>query len=74
MSRELRHALVVLAGRPPTASLTCGDVFRWAAEAGLPQAAADRVDDLTAGVLLRSAAARSLAGLRRRANRHSEGV
>ncbi|MER8114334.1 hypothetical protein [Streptomyces sp. NPDC094031] len=35
LSGEVRHALVVLAERPPTRSATCGDVFRRAAEAGL---------------------------------------
>ncbi|MFF5588122.1 hypothetical protein [Streptomyces hygroscopicus] len=37
LSRELRHALIVLAERSPMPSLTCGDVFRRAAEAGLLQ-------------------------------------
>ncbi|WP_086558602.1 hypothetical protein [Streptomyces africanus] len=37
LSRELRYALRVLAERSPTSSPTCGDVFRWADEAGLPQ-------------------------------------
>ncbi|MFE4413856.1 hypothetical protein [Streptomyces sp. NPDC056821] len=35
LSREVRHALVVLAERSPAPSRTCGDVFRRAAEAGL---------------------------------------
>ncbi|MEW2495211.1 hypothetical protein AB0942_17010 [Streptomyces nodosus] len=37
LSRELRHALNVLAERSPTPSPTCGDAFRWAAEAEPPQ-------------------------------------
>ncbi|MFE9313439.1 hypothetical protein ACFYM5_38775 [Streptomyces sp. NPDC006706] len=37
LSTELRHALTVLAERSPTPSPTCGDVFRRAAEADLPQ-------------------------------------
>ncbi|WP_281157341.1 hypothetical protein [Streptomyces sp. HYC2] len=37
LSREVRHALVVLAERSPAPSPTCGDVFRRAAEAGLSQ-------------------------------------
>ncbi|MEU6610971.1 hypothetical protein ABZ922_39090 [Streptomyces shenzhenensis] len=37
LSRELRYALNVLAERSPTPSQTCGDVFRRADEAGLPQ-------------------------------------
>ncbi|MFJ3310057.1 hypothetical protein ACIPSA_45065 [Streptomyces sp. NPDC086549] len=37
LSRELRHALVTLAERSPVPTPTCGDVFRQAAEAGLPQ-------------------------------------
>ncbi|MEU3220295.1 hypothetical protein [Streptomyces sp. NPDC006971] len=37
LSTELRHALLVLAERSPVPSPTCGDVFRRAAEAGLPQ-------------------------------------
>ncbi|RMB83822.1 hypothetical protein [Streptomyces shenzhenensis] len=36
LGRELRYALNVLAERSPTPSLTCGDVFRRADEAGLP--------------------------------------
>lgn len=36
LSTELRHALLVLAERAPIPSPTCGDVFRRAAEAGLP--------------------------------------
>ncbi len=37
LSRELHHALLVLAERAPIRSPTCGDAFRRAAEAGLPQ-------------------------------------
>ncbi|MFE2078021.1 hypothetical protein [Streptomyces misionensis] len=37
LSRELRYALNVLAERSPTPSRTCGDIFRRATEAGLPQ-------------------------------------
>ncbi|MFD4761035.1 hypothetical protein ACFWOJ_19750 [Streptomyces sp. NPDC058439] len=37
LSTELRHALLVLAERAPILLPTCGDVFRRAAEAGLPQ-------------------------------------
>ncbi|MFF4764115.1 hypothetical protein [Streptomyces sp. NPDC001292] len=37
LSREVRHALVILAERAPTPSLTCGGVFRRATETGLPQ-------------------------------------
>ncbi|MFF9594054.1 hypothetical protein ACF1FX_33575 [Streptomyces sp. NPDC014646] len=37
LSTELRHALNVLAERAPIRLPTCGDVFRRAAEAGLPQ-------------------------------------
>ncbi|MGW7042163.1 hypothetical protein ACWGDT_05480 [Streptomyces avermitilis] len=37
LSREVRHARVVLAERSPMPSPTCGDAFRRAAEAGLPQ-------------------------------------
>ena len=37
VSTELRHTLLVLAERSPAPSPTCGDVFRWAAEAGLAQ-------------------------------------
>ncbi|WP_405856922.1 hypothetical protein OG407_09695 [Streptomyces sp. NBC_01515] len=37
LSREVRHALAVLGEQTPMPSLTCGDVFRRAAEAGLPQ-------------------------------------
>ncbi|GGM06402.1 hypothetical protein GCM10010129_57770 [Streptomyces fumigatiscleroticus] len=37
LSREVRHALVVLSERPSMACPTCGDVFRRAAEAGLSQ-------------------------------------
>ncbi|GHA73821.1 MULTISPECIES: hypothetical protein [Streptomyces] len=37
LSRELRYALNVLAERSPTPSLTCGDVFHRADEAGLSQ-------------------------------------
>ncbi|MFF8909656.1 hypothetical protein [Streptomyces olivaceoviridis] len=37
LSRELRYALNVLAERSPTPSPTCGDIFRQATEAGLPQ-------------------------------------
>uniref|UniRef100_UPI003F4907EC hypothetical protein n=1 Tax=Streptomyces achromogenes TaxID=67255 RepID=UPI003F4907EC len=37
LSTELRHALITLAERSPTQSSTYGDVFRKAAEAGLPQ-------------------------------------
>ncbi|MEU5592605.1 hypothetical protein [Streptomyces sp. NPDC020298] len=36
LSTEVRHALVVLTERSPAPSLTCGDVFRRAAESGLP--------------------------------------
>ncbi|GHI01765.1 hypothetical protein AQI88_38665 [Streptomyces cellostaticus] len=36
LSSELRYVLVTLAERLPTASPTCGDVFRRAAEADLP--------------------------------------
>ncbi|MFH8477064.1 hypothetical protein [Streptomyces sp. NPDC018000] len=36
LGTELRHALVVLAERSLIPSPTCGDVFRRAAEAGLP--------------------------------------
>nr|WP_168723252.1 hypothetical protein [Streptomyces sp. SAT1]ANO42849.1 hypothetical protein A8713_037035 [Streptomyces sp. SAT1] len=35
LSREVRHALVVLAERSQAPSPTCGDVFRRASEAGL---------------------------------------
>ncbi|MEU6201672.1 hypothetical protein [Streptomyces sp. NPDC047061] len=37
LSTELRHALLVLAERAPIRTPTCGDVFRRAAETGLPQ-------------------------------------
>jgi len=37
LSRELRHALNVLADRSPTPSPTCGEVFHRASEASLPQ-------------------------------------
>ncbi|GAA0898062.1 MULTISPECIES: hypothetical protein [Streptomyces violaceusniger group] len=37
LSRELHHALLVLAERSPMPSPTCGDVFHRAAEAGLLQ-------------------------------------
>jgi len=37
LSRVARHALTTLAERWPIPSSTCGDVFRRAAEAGLPQ-------------------------------------
>ncbi|MET7686360.1 hypothetical protein [Streptomyces sp. NPDC005423] len=37
LSTEMRHALLVLAERAPIRLLTCGDVFRRAAEAGLQQ-------------------------------------
>ncbi|MGW0955326.1 hypothetical protein ACWDAO_07680 [Streptomyces sp. NPDC001212] len=37
LSRKLRYVLNVLAERSPTSSPTCEDVFRWAAEAELPQ-------------------------------------
>ncbi|MFI0819510.1 hypothetical protein ACH4TX_24735 [Streptomyces sp. NPDC021098] len=37
LSRELRHTLIVLAERSPVPSPTCGDVFRLAAQVGLPQ-------------------------------------
>ncbi|MFE2601637.1 hypothetical protein ACFXCZ_35070 [Streptomyces sp. NPDC059396] len=35
LSREVRHALIVLTERSPTPRPTCGDVLRRAAEAGL---------------------------------------
>ncbi|MHB9864446.1 hypothetical protein [Streptomyces sp. YIM S03343] len=38
LSTEVRHALVVLTERSPAPSLTCGDIFRRAAETGLPRA------------------------------------
>ncbi|MGW7427087.1 hypothetical protein ACWGJB_45185 [Streptomyces sp. NPDC054813] len=37
LGTELRHALLVLAEHAPIRAPTCGDVFRRAAEAGLPQ-------------------------------------
>ncbi|MFD8395917.1 hypothetical protein ACFV2N_43695 [Streptomyces sp. NPDC059680] len=37
LSMEVRHALIVLAERSATPPATCGDAFRWAAAANLPQ-------------------------------------
>ncbi|WP_413804544.1 hypothetical protein [Streptomyces sp. OE57] len=37
LSRELHHALLVLAERSPMPFPTCGDVFRQATQAGLLQ-------------------------------------
>ncbi|MFK0261420.1 hypothetical protein ACIQU1_08825 [Streptomyces angustmyceticus] len=37
LSREVRHALIVLAEHTPMPCHTCGDAFRQAAAAGLPQ-------------------------------------
>ncbi|MET8138281.1 hypothetical protein [Streptomyces sp. NPDC005251] len=36
LSREVRHSLILLAERTSAPASTCGDVFRHAAEAGLP--------------------------------------
>ncbi|MFH8350432.1 hypothetical protein [Streptomyces sp. NPDC018045] len=37
LSREVRHSCLVLVGRLPMPVPTCGDLFRRAAEVGLPQ-------------------------------------